>query len=143
MQPVTIKNNQFINTLWMSQTILCLLMLLIIGLAVQVDYRILAVLPLLLVAIWTNHKAIKLQKDFQFQFKTPGKMMLYSRSPFTEKWSDDIKLTGFWQIPQALVIKFTHTNNNQNIHLTVFRSVIGKAQFSDLLVGLGQASLKE
>ncbi len=143
MQPVTIKNNQFTHTLWLSQVILTLLVLLVFSLAFQVNEWVLALLPLLLFAIWKNQQVIKRQNSLQFKLNVTGQMTLHTCSPITDIWADDIKLSGFWQLPHALVIKLTNNENNQNIHMTVFRSVIGKTPFSNLLAGLNQACLKQ
>ncbi len=138
MLPVTIKNNQYTNTLWLIQGVLCAALLLNVLLSLLVDIKYMAVLPLWILAIGINHRTIDHQKKHQFKLKSCGQMLLLTHDAAGKSVSEELVVDGYWQIPHALVIKLHHLKHQHKIHLTVFRSVIGEVGFSNLLFGISQ-----
>ena len=148
MQPVTIKNNQYSNTLWLTQACLCLLILAILVLGVTFNQWLITLLPLVLLALLINHRTITQQSNLQFAMRSNGQLMLVEQavgqlSIENHHYSINqdemtVAIKAFWYLPTVLILKITIQQTKQPVYLTLFRSVVGVEDFSQLLVGLTQ-----
>ena len=154
MQPVTIKNNQFLNSLWISQVCLLLLMVIVILVGVLEIIWFLIVLPVFILAYFSNHQTIYNQSNIQLTMRTNGQLIatdqsqkpqLNSKKQASESLGvfekdDEISadILAFWYLPHILMLKLEAKQVNKPIYITVFRAVVGAQKFSNLLVGLTQ-----
>ncbi|VAW46422.1 hypothetical protein MNBD_GAMMA02-160 [hydrothermal vent metagenome] len=148
MQPVSIKNNQYSNTLWLTQACLCLLILVILGLGVTINQWLLILLPLVLLALLFNHRTIAQQSNLQFAMRSTGQLVLLEQAVgqlsienYQSVINQDemtVSIKVFWYLPPVLSLKIKLQQAQQPVYLTLFRSVVGAEDFSQLLVGLTQ-----
>ena len=148
MQPVTIKNNQYSNTLWLTQAYLCLLVLMIVWVAVIISIWLILLLPIIALALLSNHKTIKQQRKLQFSMRSNGQLVLVEHAA-GDSIADNklvvnhdegmiVEIKAFWHLPQVLLLKLSAAPSNKPIYLALFRPVLGASDFSQLLVGLTQ-----
>ena len=148
MQPVTIKNNLYSHTLWLSQAGLALLAVVILWMGIS-NYPWLLLLLVLVVMAWIkNHKTITQQSKLQFAMRANGQLVVMNHhdvNSTTETTGNlsiddkmDVEIKAFWHLPHILMLKLSVKNLNKPVYITLFRSVIGASDFSHLLVGLTQ-----
>ncbi len=110
MQPVTIKNNQYSNTLWLSQVGLCLLAMLLLWMGMSNNPWLLVLFPFVLTVLYFNHKTITKQSRLQFAMRANGQLVVIDQntpqspaetngySSIDDEMMVDIK--AFWHLPQ-------------------------------------------
>ncbi len=138
MQPVTIKNKDYSNTLWLPQTVMMVCSLMLLWIALTVEMWFLIPLPVFIMVLNRNKLTLDKQSALQFSMHSNGILTLNKKG--TSAHDDDLSVAvqSIWYLPQILMLKLNVKTNQKPVYLTVFRSVIGPAKFSLLLVGLTQ-----
>ena len=148
MKLVTIKNSQYTNTLWLTQFGLSLLTLIAVFLAaVNVVWFLLSA-PVLLLVLYTNHLTLSQQSQLRFAMRSNGQLVVNNKITLTlsadsnaYSGSDDqmaVEVKSFWYLPGILMLKLSIKYLTKPVYITVFRSILGRDDFSHLLVGLTQ-----
>lgn len=72
---------------------------------------------------------------------TNGNLTLNSEATDSQNNDSKVVVQSIWYLPQVLLLKLNVKTSEKPVYLTVFRSVVGPADFSLLLVGLTQLNL--
>jgi Na+-transporting methylmalonyl-CoA/oxaloacetate decarboxylase beta subunit len=148
VQPVTIKNNQYFNTLWITQVLLAVLASMLVWIAVASNLWLLMLLPITCLLMWVNHRSIKHQSKYQYSMRSNGQLIISEQSPALNNSilpnEDDmvVEIKAFWQLPHLLFLQLTTKLSSQPIYICLFRPVVGATNFSQILVGITQINPK-
>ena len=141
MQPVTIESKDYSNTLWLPQIVLLVLSLVLLWLAFTLEVWFLALLPVFMMMLYNNKQTLTEQSTFKFNMHTNGNLTLNSEATDSQNNDSKVVVQSIWYLPQVLLLKLNVKTSEKPVYLTVFRSVVGPADFSLLLVGLTQLNL--
>ncbi len=141
MQPVTIESKDYSNTLWLPQIVLLVLSLVLLWLAFTLEVWFLALLPVFMMMLYNNKQTLTEQSTFKFNMYTNGNLTLNSEATDSQNNDSKVVVQSIWYLPQVLLLKLNVKTSEKPVYLTVFRSVVGPADFSLLLVGLTQLNL--
>ena len=149
MQPVTITSKHFTNTLWLSQAVLLLLLIVLLWAMVNIHIWLSVFIPLVLLFLYVNRQTMIEQSNLKFTMRTNGRLAVTRQniegSMNRDVDSDDemiVEVKSFWYLPQILTLKLNIKSIRKPVYLTLFRSVVKPSFFSHLLVGLTQLNKK-
>ena len=129
--PVTLKNKQLHDTLYLAQGLITLSMFVIVWLSFNQTNLILLALPFLAWGFIRNHKVIKQNKQFNIVMNAECEWRLVNN---VDSKVTEVKLESFWVTPVFLMMDLR--TKKQNFRCLVIRRQVEGSAYSRLLLGV-------
>lgn len=129
--PVTLKNNQRHDTLYLAQGLIMLSTAIIIWLSITQTYLYLIAIPAIIGSFIRNHKTIQKNKQFNIVMNAEceWRLVQIDTSKVTE-----VQLKAYWVTPVFLMMHLR--TKKQNFHCLVIRRQVEDSAYSRLLQGV-------